>query len=134
MFDYLITYRLHKCGPLSANYARAHQYILAGNGVFICAKTRFFAALLPIAPCTVRGLLPLNFQFQLEVPRIPERLLDTVLADARRARRQDGGLHEVRCQFQYYGGRCRYRNGRKVSMTPSFRPPNPMCMPMGASV
>lgn len=108
MFDNFITYHVHTCDPLPANDALAYQYILAGNGVFIRAETRFFEALLPIAPCTVRGLEPLQHHFRLKVPRIPARLLDTVLTDARRARRPDGGrpdsgLNEVLYQFHHHG-------------------------------
>jgi PRTRC genetic system protein A len=103
MFDNLVTYHAHRCNPLPANDALAYQYILAGNGVFIRAETCFFEALLPIVSCTVRGLNLLQHHFQLKVPRIPARLLGTVLADARRARRPDGGLNEVLYQFHHHG-------------------------------
>jgi PRTRC genetic system protein A len=106
MFDNLVTYSIHKGGSLPANNALAYQYILAGNGLFIRAETDFFDALLPIAPCIVRGLPPLRQQFRLKVPRVPVRLLDTILADARQARRPSGdkeGLNEVLYQFHHYG-------------------------------
>lgn len=108
MFDNFIIYHVHKRDPLPANDALAYQYILAGNGVFIRAETRFFEALLPIAPCTVRGLAPLQHHFRLKVPRIPPRLLDTVLTDARCARRQNGNqpdnrLNELLYQFHHHG-------------------------------
>ena len=103
MIDKLVTYHIYKRDPLPANDALAYQYILAGNGVFVRAETRFFTALLPVTACTVRGLLPLLPQFQLLVPRIPARLLDAVLTDARRARRPDGGLNEVLYQFHHHG-------------------------------
>jgi PRTRC genetic system protein A len=106
MFDNLVTYHIHKREPLPPNDALAYQYILAGNGLFIRAETHFFDALLPIAPCAVRGLAPLRQQFRLKVPRVPTRLLDTILADARRARRPSGdkeGLNEVLYQFHHHG-------------------------------
>ncbi|MCB8923737.1 MAG: Mov34/MPN/PAD-1 family protein [Ardenticatenaceae bacterium] len=103
MIDNLVTYHIHKRDPLPANDALAYQYVLAGNGVFVRAETRFFTALLPVTACTVRGLPPLRPQFQLLVPRIPARLLDVVLADARRARRPDNGLNEVLYQFHHHG-------------------------------
>lgn len=108
MFNNLVTYHVHKCDPLPVNDALAYQYILAGDGLFIRAETRFFEALLPIASCTVRGLTPLHHHFQLKVPRIPAHLLDTILANARRARRPDGGLpgnrlNEVLYQFHHHG-------------------------------
>jgi PRTRC genetic system protein A len=106
MFDNLVTYHIHKREPLPPNDALAYQYILAGNGLFVRAETHFFDALLPIAPCTVRGLAPLGQQFRLKVPRVPAKLLDTILADARQARRPSGdkeGLNEVLYQFHHYG-------------------------------
>lgn len=103
MIDKLVTYHIHKRDPLPANDALAYQYILAGNGVFVRAETRFFTALLLVTDCTVRGLPPLRPQFQLLVSRIPARLLDAVLADARRARRPDNGLNEVLYQFHHHG-------------------------------
>lgn len=108
MINNLVTYHIHQRDPLPANDALAYQYVLAGNGVFVRAETRFFTALLPVTACTVRGLPPLRHQFQLLVPRIPARLLDAVLADARRARRPDhgrpdNGLNEVLYQFHHHG-------------------------------
>jgi len=103
MIDNLVTYHIHKRDPLPANDALAYQYILAGNGIFVRAETRFFTALLPVTACTVRGLPPLRPQFHLLVPRIPVRLLDAVLADARCARRLDHGLNEVLYQFHHHG-------------------------------
>lgn len=103
MFDNLVTYHVHQSDPLPANNALAYQYVLAGNGLFIRAETHFFEAILPIALCTVRGLSPLHHHFLLKVPRIPARLLDTILADARRTRRTDDGLNEVLYQFHHHG-------------------------------
>ena len=91
MFNNLVTYHVHKHDHLPGNDALAYQYILAGNGVFVRAETRFFTALLPVMACTVRGLKPLFHSFQLHVPRMPTRLLDTILSDARRARQPSGG-------------------------------------------
>ena len=108
MFDNLVTYHVHKRYPLPANDALAYQYILAGNGIFICTETRFFEAVLPVVSCMVRGLEPLHHSFQLSVPRMPTRLLDTILSDARRARRTDegrpdNGLNEVLYQLHHHG-------------------------------
>lgn len=83
MIDNLVTYHVHKHTPLPPNDALAYQYILAGNGVFVRAETRFFTALLPVTAVTVRGLPPLRPRFQLKIPRIPARLLAAILADAR---------------------------------------------------
>jgi len=103
MLDNLVTYLIHQHNPLDANDALAYQYILAGNGVFIRAETRFFKACLPIVGCSVRGLERLDAHFQLTVPRIPEQLLTHILTDARRARRPDGNLNEVFYRFHHRG-------------------------------
>ena len=102
MFDNLVTYHVHKCDPLPATNALAYQYIMAGNGIFVRAETCFFTALLPVTACTVRGLPLLHSRFRLLVPRIPGHLLDTVLADARRARRPGNSLNEVLYQFHHH--------------------------------
>ena len=107
MIDNLVTYLIHQHSPLPANDALAYQYILADNGVFIRAETRFFGAYIPIVGCTVRGLEWLNTHFQLNVPRIPEQLLTRILADARRARRPDGSLNEVFYRWPCVGNRQR---------------------------
>ena len=108
MFNNLVTYHVHKHDHLPGNDALAYQYVLASNGVFVRAETRFFTVLLPVTACTVRGLKPLSHSFQLHVPRMPTQLLDTILSDARRARRPDGGrpdngLNEVLYQFHHHG-------------------------------
>ena len=103
MFPNLVTYHIHRAEPLPPNDALAYQYVLAGNGLFIRAETRFFAACIPIAAAVVRGLPLLAAQFQLRVPRLPARLLEAILADARRARRSDGAFNEALYQFHHHG-------------------------------
>jgi PRTRC genetic system protein A len=119
MFDNLVTYHVHQSGPLPANNALAYQYVLASNGLFIRAETHFFEAILPIAPCTVRGLAPLRHYFRLKVPKIPARLLDTILADARRARRPDGSLNEVFYQFHHHGQTIQMKKPAQQTTTTS---------------
>ena len=89
MFENLVTYHIHRDdAPLMCpGPTPVYRYILAGNGVQVRAETRFFTALLLIAPGVVRGLPPLRPQFRLKVPRLPAGLLHTILADARRATR-----------------------------------------------
>lgn len=103
MIDNLVTYHIHKYTPLPPNDALAYQYILAGNGVFVRAETCFFTALLPVTAVTVRGLPPLRSRFQLKIPRIPAHLLAAILADARHARRPDGGLNEALYHIHHNG-------------------------------
>ena len=80
MFPNLVTYHIHRAEPLPPNNALAYQYVLAGNGLFVRAETRFFRVILPVAPVVVRGLPLLAAQFQLRVPRLTARLLETILA------------------------------------------------------
>jgi PRTRC genetic system protein A len=103
VFANLVTYHIHQQEPLPASDALAYQYILAGNGLFVRAETRFFTAVLLAAACTVRGLAPLRRQFRLKCPRLPAQLLHAVLADGRRARQPDGRLNETLYQFHHHG-------------------------------
>ena len=110
MYDNLVTYHLHRhtlpaqdTPASAARVAPAYQYILAGNGVFVQATTRFFTARLCIAPGVVRGLPPLQPQFRLKVPRLPAGLLHPLLADARGAPRPGDDLHEALYQFHHHG-------------------------------
>jgi len=66
--------------------AQAYDYILAGNGVFKRAQSAHICAQIPISLARVAGLPAMDAPVQLSVHpgRIPERLLYTVLADARR--------------------------------------------------
>ena len=105
MFENLVTYHIHRDdAPLMCpGPTPVYRYILAGNGVQVRAETRFFTALLLIAPGVVRGLPPLRPQFRLKVPRLPAGLLQTILTDARGAPRPGGGLNEVLYQFHHHG-------------------------------
>jgi PRTRC genetic system protein A len=103
MFNNLVTYHIHKQDPLPPSDALAYQYILAGNGLFVRAETRFFTAVLLAAACTVRGLAPLRRRFRLKYPRLPAQLLHAVLADGRRARQPDGRLNETLYQIHHHG-------------------------------
>jgi PRTRC genetic system protein A len=109
MLNNLVTYHIHRLNPLPPYDALAYQYLIARNGVYVRAETKFFSALLPIAIATVRSLAPLQPEFRLNVPRIPEKLLTVALTDARRARRPDGGPNEVLYHFRHHGSRVQLR-------------------------
>ncbi|MBK7180723.1 MAG: hypothetical protein IPH82_26690 [Chloroflexi bacterium] len=64
------------------------------TALFILAPGRAFCTI-PTSAAVVRGL-PLLAAVHLRVPRLPARLLETILADARRARRSDGAFSK-RC-------------------------------------
>jgi PRTRC genetic system protein A len=107
MFDDVVTYHVHRDGPLPPSDALAYQYVLAVAGVYLRAANGFFDVLLPITRCPIRGLSQLQPRFRLKVPRLPGRLLAAVLADARRSRRPDGGLNEALYHFRHDGARMR---------------------------
>jgi PRTRC genetic system protein A len=119
MYPNLVTYHIHRQEPLPPNDALAYQYILAGNGLFVRAETRFFAACLPIAPGVVRGLPLLATAFRLKIPRLSGSLLNAILADAGRARRPDGGLNEVFYTLHYREGRVQVRRPRQAATASS---------------
>lgn len=99
MFSNLVTYHLHNQISLPPINALGYQYILAANGVFVRAETNYFKSVLPISPCTVRGLKPLKPMFQLSMNKLPGRLLDKILFDARSTPRTENKLNESLYQF-----------------------------------
>ncbi|MDT8307653.1 MAG: hypothetical protein RRC07_17095 [Anaerolineae bacterium] len=109
MIDSIVTYHIHRSGPLPISDALAYQYVLAAAGAYLRAGNRFFDVLLPISHCPIRGLAPLEPHIRLKVPRLPGRLLDAVLLDARRTRRPDGGLNEALYHFHHDGDGARVR-------------------------
>jgi PRTRC genetic system protein A len=119
MYPNLVTYHIHRQEPLPPSDALAYQYILAGNGLFVRAEMRFFAARLPIAACVVRGLPLLAADFRLKIPRLSGSLLNSILADAGRVRRPDGGLNEVFYRLHYRDGRAQVRRPRQAATASS---------------
>ena len=109
MFPNLVTYHIYRPTPsgdpvpalpaddapsMNVGQAPAYQYILAGNGLFVRAESRFWQACIPIAPCPVRGLPPLSTQFALKGSRLPGSVLYEVIRHARQRRDADGRLVE----------------------------------------
>lgn len=107
MFRNIVTYHIHRRAPLPPTDALAYQYVLAATGVYLRAENHFFAVLLPVVRCSIRGLVPLQPNFRVKVPHLPGRLLAAVLGDARQARRRDGGLNEALYHFHHDGARVR---------------------------
>lgn len=117
IFPNLVTYHVYDgCCPPPFD-AQAYQYILAGDGIFVRAETPFFSAIVPVAACSVRGLVPLRPTFRLKVARIPEKLLRAALTDARGVRRLDGGLNEALYQFLHHGNRSQLRRPSQRTTT-----------------
>jgi PRTRC genetic system protein A len=103
MFTNLVTYAIHRRPPLPPSNARAYQYVMAGNGVFLRAENRFVSIIAPIARCRVRGLPPLEKELRLKIPRLPEPLLAAVVNDAGRMRAPDGKLLEALYHVHHTG-------------------------------
>jgi PRTRC genetic system protein A len=57
-----------------------YNYILAGNGVFLTARSPLLEATVLIAPAQVRGLLPLEEGVELPQGKIPQRLYDLAIS------------------------------------------------------
>jgi len=104
MFPNLVTYHIYRPTPsgdpppaspaMNAGQPPAYQYILAGNGLFVRAESRFWQACIPLAPCPVRGLPPLSTQFALKGNRLPGSVLCEVIRHAQQRRDADGRLVE----------------------------------------
>lgn len=107
MFNNLVTYHIHHTLPLPASNAQAYQYILAANGLFVRAETRFWQACIPVAACAVRGLQPLRPRFRLKIGRLPASLLTAVIRDARQQTNAAGSLNEALYQFRHDGRQVR---------------------------
>lgn len=82
MFENMIKYYMRrKDGPLPPMQAKAYEYWLASNGLFLRAENAHVHALIRIAPVQVRGLQPLMHQVRLKRGRIPGTLLSTLVRD-----------------------------------------------------
>jgi PRTRC genetic system protein A len=83
MFANLIQHQIYRGTPIPLA-AQAYDYLLAGNGVFKRAQSPHICAQIPVGPARVAGLPGLVVELAVRPGRIPDRLLYTVLADARR--------------------------------------------------
>lgn len=58
----------------------AYDYVLGGDGLYLAAENRFFAARIPVATAKVRGLPPIYPSFSLRVDRLPFALWEQIAA------------------------------------------------------
>jgi hypothetical protein len=79
MFPNLVAYHIYRGEPIPLTDGRVYDYLLAGNGLFVRAETRFWRAAIPVARCRVRGLPDLSTRFILKQPRLPNSLLYEVV-------------------------------------------------------
>jgi PRTRC genetic system protein A len=85
MFHDLVEYHVYR-GVERPISARAYDYILAGNGLFKRAHSRYVQARIPLVTVRVAGLPDLEPAIELNIwpGRGPGRLLYPILADARK--------------------------------------------------
>lgn len=105
-FNDLIHHHVYRGGELPPLATHAYDYILAGNGLFKRARDWRITALVPVASLRVVGLPDLSPVLQVRPGRIPDRLLRTVLGDARRHAR--AGREQL---YQFHA------NGQRISLT-----------------
>lgn len=76
---------------------------MTGNGFFLRAANRFVSAIVQVARCQIRGLVPLERQIKFKIPRLPEHLLAAVVDDACRTQALNGQQQEVLYQVHHTG-------------------------------
>ena len=104
MFDNLISHHIHRATPLPAFNTQAYSYILAGNGVFLCATNPHFYLLQPIANCQIRGLPALSPTLHYKHGKMPASLLTILHADAQQ-QTLSTQLHEEQYLFKFQDDR-----------------------------
>jgi PRTRC genetic system protein A len=65
--------------------AQMFEYVLAGNGVFKRGKRVGLEAMVQIARCQISGLAPIQPNFRLNYPKVPEQLLKEMLVRSQQA-------------------------------------------------
>jgi hypothetical protein len=94
LFPNLVAYHIYRGEPIPLPDGRVYDYLLAGNGLFACAETRFWDARLLVASFIVRGLPPLTPAFHLKTDRLSGGVLCELVRHARQRRGEDGHLLE----------------------------------------
>ena len=74
LVDYLIA---GDCAP--ARSGLAYDYILAGDGVFVCASNSLLDVRIPVARASIRGLQPVYAMCTLVQGRVPAHLWEALL-------------------------------------------------------
>lgn len=70
-------------------------YVFAKNGVFTWARREGLEALIPVAPCTIAGLYPVEPYVRLDYPPVDAWLLREALRISQEARTPQGGYLEA---------------------------------------
>lgn len=85
--------------PLSPCPAALYEYVFAGNGIFLRAQRQGLSVRFPVLPYPIVGLPLLTPRFDLTVPRIPQTLMEQMLAEAFGAWRAPSGPLESLFHF-----------------------------------
>lgn len=72
-------YLIKRQDGLHGTRGLAYDYIMAGNGLWIEAESRFISVRLPASEAPVRGLPPLDVKVVLRYGKIPQRLFDLAI-------------------------------------------------------
>lgn len=86
MTTHLVSYVIAQALPLPPIQAAMYEYILAANGLFIHGQREGLQAMLPVAACTVRGLVEVQPFVHLEYPRVTREIVECMLDQAREAK------------------------------------------------
>lgn len=112
-----VEYRIHHYSSASAltlSPGKAYGYVLAGNGLWKVASSRHIEARFPLANTPVAGLLPIHGAYiRLLAGRVPGRMLETVLTDARL--RAQASPVEAMYHFYLRGGQIRIARPPQVA-------------------
>jgi PRTRC genetic system protein A len=76
----LVSSRLADAAPTGAML----EYVVAGNGLFVCAEDDRLMACVPVAPAFCQGLPPVAAVARLKLPRIPAAYLTAIWRSALR--------------------------------------------------
>jgi PRTRC genetic system protein A len=75
-----VGYLVNRPSGITGERGAAYDYISAGNGIFIEAKSELLAARILVTPAVVRGLPELATEISLPFGKIPGRLFDLMLS------------------------------------------------------
>src|SRR5438093_10258938 len=90
-----VRFVLHARAELVPFTGRLYDYVLAANGLFVRAERPGLRALVPLAPCELRGLNPVEPYVELLIPRVPAALVAKALSLAVVEAGPDGEPREV---------------------------------------
>ncbi len=92
----LVEYQIARPGiPLLPIQASLYEYVMAGNGIFLCAQRCEFQAQLRIARCDIRGLAELKTELHLNASLVPRTIVEEIVRRSQSARDSNGRPCEI---------------------------------------